>query len=274
MDARPPQMARRPRMVPLSRLSGATPTSAATWRRSMVPSSFSSASSVREFLSTATWRVLATLGATRARLVAPDALTLAGGFGGSLDVVLDPAVTALAAFAGLVQESVVRGPSWRFLDLGRRIERAQVLVAALAAGIDPARRTEVDGAIGELVLASCESLVAYRRRYRSDVRAGALVDLLVVDDTNPRSLSFQLDRIVDDLTSLPERPGRQRCLELATVAATVALDLAVVDRAPETFAPALAEVRRLLVELADAVTRTWFTGLDPRRDSTALGADR
>jgi uncharacterized alpha-E superfamily protein len=228
-----------------------------------------SASGVREFLSMATWRVLATLGATRTRLLEDAAVGRAEG--ATLDSVLDPAVTALAAFAGLAQESVVRGPSWRFLDLGRRVERAQILVAALAAGIEPARRTDVDGAIGELLLASCESLVAYRRRYRSDVRAGALVDLLVTDDTNPRSLAFQLDRIVEDLTSLPERPGRRRCLELVTTAATRALELADVEREPEAFGTALVDVRRLLVDLAEAVTRCWFNGLDPRRETGTVG---
>ena len=237
-----------------------------------------SAAGVREFLSTATWRVLAALEQIRTRLVelgdaTPGAAPAAAG---THDGVLDPTVTALAALAGLVQESVVRGPSWRFLDLGRRIERAQILVAALAAGIDPAPPTDgsVNGAVGDLVLACCESLVAYRRRYRSDVRVGALVDLLVADDTNPRSLAFQLDRVIEDLTSLPDRPGRQRCLELAAAAATAALGLTDVERAPGAFATTLAEVRRLLVELPDAVTRCWFTGVEARRDTIALGATR
>lgn len=245
-----------------------------------------SAVGVREFLSTGTWRVLATLGQARQRLVELGGVDRAAGAASigsdGYDGVLDPTVTALAAFAGLVQESVVRGPSWRFLDLGRRIERAQILVAALAAGVDPARRVlapatgpgGVGGAVGELVLACCESLGAYRRRYRSDVRPGALVDLLVADDTNPRSLAFQLDRVIDDLTSLPERAGRQRCLELATSAATAALDLSDVERAPDAFGPTLAEVRRFLVELPDAVTRCWFTGVEARRDARMLGTTR
>lgn len=227
-----------------------------------------STSGVREFLSTATWRVLASLETSRAHLleqaVTPDSPTL--------EATLDLVVTELAAFAGLAQESVVRGPSWRFLDLGRRVERAQVLVAALAAGINPTRRTDVDGAIGELLLASSESLVAYRRRYRSDVRTAALVDLLVADDTNPRSMAFQLDRISEDVSSLPERPGQSDCLALAHAAASRMLDLADVEREPRDFVAALADVRGLLVQLAEAVTRCWFVGLEPRGDAVSAGS--
>ena len=41
--------------------------------------------------------------------------------------------------------------------------------------------------VAEIVLASCESLIAYRRRYRSDLRVDALLDLVVLDSSNPRS---------------------------------------------------------------------------------------
>ncbi len=223
------------------------------------------AAGVREYLSTATWRVLAALDAARGAVTDGTALP------DMLDTVLDTTVTALAAFAGLAQESVVRGPSWRFLDLGRRIERAQLLVAALLAGIDPERRSDVDDAVGELLLASCESLVAYRRRYRSDVRVDALLDLLVADDTNPRSLAFQIDRIIDDLLALPERTGCESSIELARVAAGRVLDAAAAGREPDVLNGALNDVGERLVELGNAVTLCWFAGFDPRRDAMPLG---
>jgi len=62
----------------------------------------------------------------------------------------------------------------------------------------------------DLVLGASESLVAYRRRYRSDVRLAAIEDLLVHDDSNPRSLVFQLDRINEHLAALPWNPDASR----------------------------------------------------------------
>ena len=67
------------------------------------------ATSVREFLSTTTGRVLGRLTRIRADLLGPDAAA------DDLDIVL----VDLAALAGLSLESTVRGPAWRFLDLGR-----------------------------------------------------------------------------------------------------------------------------------------------------------
>ena len=72
------------------------------------------ATSVREYLSTTTGRVLGRLARIRADLLGADAAA------DDLDIVL----VDLAALAGLSLESTVRGPAWRFLDLGRRLERA------------------------------------------------------------------------------------------------------------------------------------------------------
>ena len=70
----------------------------------------------------------------------------------------------------------------------------------------------------ETLLTACESLVAYRRRYRSDVELDALCDLLLADDTNPRAMAFQLDRITEDLVFLPDRRELLQQRELAGAA--------------------------------------------------------
>ena len=70
----------------------------------------------------------------------------------------------------------------------------------------------------ETLLTACESLVAYRRRYRSDVELDALCDLLLADDTNPRAMAFQLDRITEDLVFLPDRRELLEQRELAGAA--------------------------------------------------------
>ena len=155
------------------------------------------ATSVREYLSTTTGRVLGRLTRIRADLLGADAAA------DDLDIVL----VDLAALAGLSLESTVRGPAWRFLDLGRRLERALTLCGSLEAGIGIAADALSFQPLAESVLSTNESLVAYRRRYRSDVELTAVVDLLVHDDANPRSLAFQLDRLREHMASLAWREG-------------------------------------------------------------------
>jgi uncharacterized alpha-E superfamily protein len=51
------------------------------------------------------------------------------------------------------------------------------------------------------VLGVTDSLITYRRRYRSGTRVGALLDLVFQDET-PRALAYQLsslDRLVADM---------------------------------------------------------------------------
>ncbi|MGH8973716.1 MAG: circularly permuted type 2 ATP-grasp protein [Acidimicrobiia bacterium] len=113
------------------------------------------------------------------------------------------ALTHLMALVGLSAESMVRDPGWLFTDIGRRLERARLLVRmlreTLVADVDP----EIRGLVYETLLACCESLVAFRRRYRSDIEIGALAQFLLSDAGNPRSLRYQLDQLRWDLERLP-----------------------------------------------------------------------
>ncbi len=120
-------------------------------------------------------------------------------------------ITDLLAFSGLGQESITRTLGWRFLQLGRRIERAwqtaELLRATLVSGV--ARRkgeiaTSVDERpILEAVLEACDSVMTYRTRYLLRIEPSAALDLLITDDTNPRSILFQLERIIEVMDRLP-----------------------------------------------------------------------
>ncbi|HEX6657837.1 MAG TPA: alpha-E domain-containing protein, partial [Ilumatobacter sp.] len=144
----------------------------------------------REYLSVTTGRVLAHLAELRTALNTHQA--------GVDD--LDAVLADFAAFAGLWHESIVRGPAWRIGDTGRRLERALVVVDLVEAAVDggwraPAGSADVEAAVVEVLLAANESLVAYRRRHRSDVELEAAISLLIHDDTNPRSLVSAIDRL-------------------------------------------------------------------------------
>ncbi len=172
------------------------------------------ARAARQLLSPGTWRLLAMLDAEGVALG-----KLAGDAGAGLDrsglatfdatEALDRVLVPLAALAGLANESVVRGPGWRFLDIGRRIERSLLVLGLVEALFEPAAAGPPSAVRGDLALTACESLVAYRRRYRSDVTLDALGDLLLADRDNPRSVRFQLDQLVVDLHDLPDRPVRR-----------------------------------------------------------------
>ena len=178
------------------------------------------AGSARQFLSATTWRVLGELGSERTHLSVDIASAYDPGVRRRLDTIL----VHLSSLAGLFNESTVRGPAWRFLEIGRRVDRAMSLLAMFEAVISPASPNLRDS-LFDFVLAANESLVAYRRRYRSDAVLDALVDLLVLDDANPRSLAFQLDQLRSQLALLPAREGSQQLADLIERASSALVEV-------------------------------------------------
>ncbi|MFN6119103.1 MAG: alpha-E domain-containing protein, partial [Actinomycetes bacterium] len=205
------------------------------------------ATTVREFLSTTTGRLLGRLTRVRSDLLAaesaPDALAV---------VLVD-----LAALAGLSMESTVRGPAWRFLDLARRLERAIAVLGSIQAAAGPAVEQLAFQPLAESLLQVNESLVAYRRRYRSDVELGAVLDLLVHDDANPRSLAFQLDRLREHVASLAWQEGADLVHQASLGMLTHVDDTVAGGRRLGVDALVLA-ARGPLLELGNAVVRRWF----------------
>ncbi|MCU1387818.1 MAG: hypothetical protein JWL72_1156 [Ilumatobacteraceae bacterium] len=160
------------------------------------------ASSARQFVSATTWRVLGELDNERVQLSSEVASAYDPGVRRRLDTVL----VHLSSLAGLFNESTVRGPAWRFLEIGRRVDRSLCVLSVFESVVSPAD-PNLRNSLFDYVLAANESLVAYRRRYRSDAVLDALVDLLLLDDANPRALAFQLDQLRSQLALLPMRDG-------------------------------------------------------------------
>lgn len=150
------------------------------------------ASSVREFLSTTTGRVLAEMSDVRS--------ALQSGAPGTDE--LDALLLQLSAFSGLWNESVVRGPAWYFGDYARRYERAVTALATVALARHWSEAPDVDlmqvSRALEFVLAANDSLVAYRRRHRSTVEIDAVCALLLTDDRNPRAVAASLAALARD----------------------------------------------------------------------------
>jgi len=216
------------------------------------------ATSVREYLSTTTGRVLG-------RLARVHPL-LAGASSQADD--LDTVLVDLAALSGLMMESTVRGPSWRFLDLGRRLERALAVLGAVEAALATDAPPFAQQPLADAVLGANESLVAYRRRFRSDVDLRAVLDLLLRDDANPRSLAYQLDRLREHTAGLAWPEGAE-LVETASRQALVSIDGHVVNGRVVALDAFVLGVRAPLLELAQAVVQRWFA--DPVNPTLVRG---
>ncbi len=163
------------------------------------------ARSVRDQLSGDTWMVLA--GTDRAVGELGDAPPDAGMVLASTQ---SDVLSGMLALSGLISENMIRDPGWYFLDLGRRVERAQQVVALLRATLTRAHSSAVDSLVVESVLAASESGVTYRRRYRGRIQVATMLELLLLDVGNPRSLAYQIAGARTDLRALPDSSGTSR----------------------------------------------------------------
>ena len=114
----------------------------------------------------------------------------------------------LGTFAGVTETTLYRDDGWRFLWLGRLIERAQFTVALLTAQMAAVRPDEghVDGEWSSL-LRICQASDAYKRCHGVGVRPDRALALLVGDAQLPRSLGRTLHEVADKLGALAAGPG-------------------------------------------------------------------
>lgn len=153
------------------------------------------AMNVRDLLSADTWLVLSRLD----RSLSAEALK-----GDQVQTVLAKVVESFLALAGMGAEGLVRDASWASYDAGRRVERAQETVRLLRRTVALPLASQGQRLVLEAVLRSRESLISHRRRSAESHRAdqGMLeiaLELLLVDPTNPRSVLFQLQRLLEDV---------------------------------------------------------------------------
>jgi uncharacterized circularly permuted ATP-grasp superfamily protein/uncharacterized alpha-E superfamily protein len=107
----------------------------------------------------------------------------------------------LSAFSGMERENINRGLGWVFMSLGRRLERAMYLTRQLREITTPLE--EQDWPLLECLLEIADSSMTYRSRYYTTLQPLAVLDVLMADETNPRSLDFQLSHIAELYEKLP-----------------------------------------------------------------------
>jgi uncharacterized circularly permuted ATP-grasp superfamily protein/uncharacterized alpha-E superfamily protein len=115
---------------------------------------------------------------------------------------LDRTTANLMTLAGFALDGMTRDQGWRFLSMGRRLERMQFLCMSLQQAFALPRDAELDW-----LLELADSIVTYRARYMARPEWLPLLDLLLLDTGNPRSVAFQLFGLNDYLLRLEEIYG-------------------------------------------------------------------
>jgi uncharacterized circularly permuted ATP-grasp superfamily protein/uncharacterized alpha-E superfamily protein len=175
---------------------------------------------------------------------------------------VEAALRIIASLSGLAQENMTQLAGWRFLELGRRIERALLtcrLVRCFAESGAP------DGGL-DVLLELADSQISYRQRYVMVAALAPVVDLVMLDPNNPRSVVFQLDRIETHLGALPRNSASGRLSPVQQIAASIATGLRTADAA-KIDDGLIMEIELSLMKLSDAVSAAYLTNSE-RSDSS------
>ncbi|MBI1289811.1 hypothetical protein GC173_01015 [bacterium] len=222
---------------------------------------------VRDRLSSDSWRIIhrldADLGEHDPNVIVPL---------GDVYTYVSQLVLTIASFNGLAMESMTRGHTWRFLDIGRRVERSINILTLLKS--TAVHKQEHEGAVLQALLEVADSAMTYRYRYLTTLQLDAVLDLLLTDESNPRSLAWQFANLSEHVQELPREKSTHRSTEQRIMLAlTSRLGLLEVEglAKPDEHGDHL-ELLRLIDEflkelpvLSDSLTQTYFSHTEPVR---------
>jgi uncharacterized circularly permuted ATP-grasp superfamily protein/uncharacterized alpha-E superfamily protein len=231
---------------------------------------------LRDTISVDAWRILQ----ESSRAVSNFKTVPADPVSGVLEL-LDYLVVTLAAFTGLASDSMTRTQAWRFLDIGRRIERAAFIAQFVR---DTLVEPGTDPVLLESVLEIADSSLTYRRRYMTHLEIHAVADLLLADETNPRSVAFQFAVIDQHLSALPRdlsHPDRnidQRLLLKLRTSIQLAdfqeLCASAPGREREDFYALLSEVMEQNGQLSEAIAQLYFSHAAVSQEISGMREER
>jgi uncharacterized circularly permuted ATP-grasp superfamily protein/uncharacterized alpha-E superfamily protein len=224
-----------------------------------------SASRVRDRLSTDFWQILHRMqrhlhqGASQDNDFLTDELTS-----------LNRLIFDFHAASGAMHESGTRTLGWSFLEIGRRIERtthtATLLENMLSGGLSE------EGPSLEATLEAGDSIMTYRSRYLGQLQPHAVLDLLLLDGSNPRGVAFQLEALQRQVDLLERATGPQAAPKRIAASAVeairaIALDdlLRATDPRHERLLNALETIKGLVDELGTVITEIYLLHVGPLR---------
>jgi uncharacterized circularly permuted ATP-grasp superfamily protein/uncharacterized alpha-E superfamily protein len=183
---------------------------------------------------------------------------------------LNHLLTHFAAFTGFAMESMTHSQGWRFLMIGRHLERAQQMIPLLRTLLSKdSSSTQL-----EYLLTICDSLMTYRRRYRTMLQIQPTLELVLLDEQNPRSLAYQFERLQNYIYHLPRCDNmfvRKNQEERLVLEGLTRLRLANMEELVQDDAnhfrthldQLLVRLSHLLPNLSDAITNSYFSHIEP-----------
>jgi uncharacterized circularly permuted ATP-grasp superfamily protein/uncharacterized alpha-E superfamily protein len=173
---------------------------------------------------------------------------------------LDRAITAMMTLSGFVLDGMTRGIGWRFLSMGRRIERLATMAAALGVALDEGRSHDLDW-----LLDLADSSITYRSRYLAAPEWLPVLDMVVRDPANPRSLAFQAKGLAEYIAKIEASHGVFASATLAPAyEALQALRPVDLDPESDTLTRLIAELRRAAFAVSDDISMKFFSHAVPR----------
>ncbi|MFT3759985.1 circularly permuted type 2 ATP-grasp protein [Thauera sp.] len=227
------------------------------------------AAQLRDRLSPDSWRIYNRLAEFAAPVPAAPSL-------GEAMQRLDESLLSLVTLSGFVIESMPRDAGWRFLSIGRRIERLQFLTSALSALLTVPEQ----GAL-EALLAVTDGEIRYRSRNTRGLAPRPVAELVMFDADNPRALRYQLESLIEHVARLPDGQSLGEPLQVLLAELDTELECDCFDRltldprkasaieAREAVASLLRRIWSAGNALADGISHRYFTHLDARSHATA-----
>ena len=173
---------------------------------------------------------------------------------------LDRAVTAMMTLSGFALDGMTRNAGWRFLSIGRRIERLANLSTTLQVATTEGHAHGLDW-----LLELTDSIGTYRSRYLVAPEWLPVLDLLLRDETNPRSVAFQLKGLAEYIARLELGHGRFASDVLAPAQAALhGLAAHDLDPESETLAHLLEQLRRCASAVSDELSLKFFSHAQSR----------
>jgi len=160
----------------------------------------------------------------------------------------------LAGFSGLVHENMFRFNGWRFLTMGRALERADAIAALLQVFADPGAPT---GSF-DVAVEVGDSVMTHRRRYTVETNRNTVIDLLALDRDNPRSVIYQIDLMQEQEAALPRRIDSPQMTDFARNILRLDTDLTTAE--PEDItSERLVAIRAEISAISEALTALYLS---------------
>jgi uncharacterized alpha-E superfamily protein len=210
--------------------------------------------------------------------------SLSNGLSSAPEEALDPLVIPLIALSGLMQESMVRGVGWHFMDMGRRVERAAQIMKIVTTLITPMIDKTDNETLLHAMLRSMEVLITYRRHSRARAGIELGLQLVMLDSSNPRSLIFQFEQLQHHFSALRKNDINLKELEeedRVLLEAVSSLKLSRIAHLSESqegsrhqLATLLTQLNKLLSDFNNVVTDKYFEHrIDPQQLVTTFWGD-